>query len=61
MTDEELMFRAVRAARGMSTHRSRSLAIPRWTAVMEVFVCGSTTAKELCRRFNLNPDELVKP
>lgn len=33
----------------------------RWALVKETFAVGSTTAAELCRQFNLDPDELIKP
>jgi len=29
----------------------------RWAVVVNTFGCGSTKATELCRRFNLDPDE----
>ena len=31
----------------------------RWVAVRDVFCVGSSSAHELCRRFGLDPDELV--
>lgn len=33
---------------------------PRWSAVRDTFSVGSTTAKSLCREFDMDPDE-VKP
>lgn len=51
LTDAELVERVVRSAgagRG-----------PRWIAVRHKFVVGSTTARVLCRRFGLDPDEEV--
>ncbi|WP_310619646.1 hypothetical protein [Flexibacterium corallicola] len=56
IADNELLRRAVGNARrkqGRSRH-------PRWVAVMDVFGLGSTYACELCRRFDLDPDEQVK-
>lgn len=32
---------------------------PRWVAVMDTCGTGSTTARELCREFGTNPDEMV--
>ncbi len=53
IADEELLRRAVRSARGKR-------AGPRWAAVSEVFCLGSTFATQLCRRFDVDPDEKVK-
>lgn len=33
--------------------------LPRWAVVMRIFGTGSTTAADLCRRFGLNPDEMM--
>lgn len=52
--DQELLRRAVRGARA----RGRQDA-PRWVAVMDAFGLGSTYAHQLCRRFDLEPDEIV--
>jgi hypothetical protein len=49
--DTELLRRAVYTARG----RRKG---PRWVAVMETFMLGSTRAQELCRRFGYDPDEI---
>lgn len=54
--DIELLRRAVMAARD----RGRRGKHPRWTAVMHTFQLGSTYAWQLCRRFDLDPDEVVK-
>lgn len=54
--DEELLRRAVTNARSV---RSRGYQ-PRWTAVMDTFGLGSTYAWQLCKRFELNPDEKVR-
>lgn len=56
ISDDELLGRAVRNARPESRRR-RS---PRWVAVMDSFSLGSTFAHQLCIRFNLDPDEMVK-
>lgn len=53
----EFLGRAVKGARAHRKHRGKS---PRWVAVMDTFALGSTYAHLLCRRFELNPDELVK-
>lgn len=56
--DAELLKRAVRSAR--SRHERKGQAHPRWVAVVDAFALGSTYARQLCRRFDLDPDELVK-
>ena len=56
ITDQTLLKRAVRNARDRSTRGKH----PRWVAVKNQFQLGSTSASELCRRFDLNPDEEVK-
>lgn len=56
-TDEELLGRAVRLARSHSKRLGQKH--PRWVAVMEAFVVGSTSGKELCVRFGLDPEEEV--
>lgn len=53
--DEELLRRAVRGARP----RTRGKQI-RWACVVDRFALGSTYAQQLCRRFNLDPDEMLK-
>jgi hypothetical protein len=32
----------------------------RWSAVMDQFVLGSTYAYQLCRRFDIDPEEMVR-
>ena len=56
--DSELLHRAVENCRGRHNRKGRKH--PRWVAVMDTFVLGSTYAAQLCRRFNLDPDEMVK-
>jgi hypothetical protein len=54
--DDELLRRAVQGARSGTTrgwHR-------RHEAVMQVFSLGSTYAWQLCHRFGVDPDELVR-
>jgi len=53
---KELLRRAVQTARPRGLSRS-----PRWVAVMQLFLVGSTTAGELCRAFDLDPDEMLLP
>lgn len=54
--DAKLLERAVRNARAQ---RGRGYH-PRWTAVSDAFGLGSTFSQQLCRRFGLDPDEMVK-
>lgn len=56
ISDGELLGRAVRMR-----FRGRSRGHPRWVLVMERFGLGSTYAKQLCRKFGSDPDEMVKP
>ena len=56
--DEDLLRRAVRGARARDVRKG--VKHPRWTAVMDAFALGSTFAYQLCRRFDLDPDEMVK-
>lgn len=53
--DTELLRRAV------TNCRPRRRSTPRWIVVMETFVLGSTFAWQLCHRFGLDPDEVIKP
>lgn len=55
--DEQLLEFAVRNARSNDYNKGRRH--PRWVAVRDLFAVGSTSAHELCRRFNLDPDEYV--
>lgn len=56
--DEELLRRAVKSCRGRNYRKGARH--PRWAAVMDNFMLGSTYSRELCRRFGLDPDEMVK-
>lgn len=56
--DDELLRRAVRSARDRG--RRKGETHPRWTAVVDAFSLGSGFAAQLCRRFGLDPDEMVK-
>lgn len=54
--DEELLRRAVRNCR-----RGRGRwKVPLWSKVSDRFALGSTFAIELCRRFELDPEEMVR-
>lgn len=53
--DTELLRRAVKNARPYGRVKNA-----RWVAVMELFGLGSTYSAQLCKRFDLDPDELVK-
>lgn len=55
--DAELLGRAIRSAR-VTRGRARDLH-PRWIGVSDAFLLGSTYAQQLCRRFGLDPDEMV--
>lgn len=55
----DLLKRAVRGAR--STHGDRRSKHPRWVGIHDVFALGSTYSRELCRAFDLDPDEQVRP
>ena len=56
ISDEVLLERAVKTARA----KGRGYQ-PRWVAVMDRFMLGSTYSMQLCRRFGLDPDEKVRP
>lgn len=56
--DDTLLRRAVRNCR--DRHSNKGVKHQRWVAVMDTFQLGSTYAHEMCRRFDLDPDELVK-
>jgi hypothetical protein len=58
LTAEDLLERAVRNCRDPKSRKGQPH--PRWYAVMHTFVLGSTYSRDLCRKFNLNPDETVK-
>jgi hypothetical protein len=56
--DDELLRRAVRCCRSPGARKGQKHA--RWIAVVDTFALGSTFAHQLCRRFGLDPDEMVK-
>ena len=55
IADEALLRRAVHQARGPGRGY-----VARWVAVMDLFMLGSTYARGLCLRFDLDPDERVR-
>ncbi len=50
-----LVERAARAAVPRDAGKA-----PRWSAVKDVFMVGSTTAMAICREFRINEDEEVQ-
>ena len=54
--DEELLRRAVMNCRRHGVAGRKKL---RWVWVHDRFALGSTYAAQLCRRFGLDPDEMV--
>lgn len=56
--DDDLLRRAVANCRARDARKGQKHQ--RWVAVMSTFALGSTYAKQLCRRFGLDPDEMVK-
>ncbi len=54
IADVELLGRAVRGCRARLTGKS-----PRWVGVSDTFGLGSTYSRQLCRRFGVDPDEMV--
>jgi hypothetical protein len=58
--DVELIRRVISGLRRVvRTQRGRT--VPLWTKVGARFCLGSTYAAQLCRRFDFNPDEQVRP
>lgn len=55
LANGDLVERAVRNA----TRTRLAVNHLRWWYVMDVFAIGSTAAKELCRHFDLDPDEEI--
>lgn len=56
--DETLLRRAVKNARSREYNKGRKHW--RWVAVQDTFGLGSTYSHQLCRRFDLDPEEYVK-
>ncbi len=57
ISDEKLLERAVRGSRDPSAPDGHNH--PRWVAVSKCFALGSTFSHQLCRRFGLDPAEMV--
>lgn len=55
--DAKLLERAVRGARDHTAPNRHKH--PRWVAVSQIFALGSGFSHQLCRRFGLDPDEMV--
>ena len=53
ITDEELLRRAVTGV------RPRKLE-PKWSVVADLFCLGSTYSRQLCQRFDIDPDQNVR-
>jgi hypothetical protein len=55
--DNELLGRVLRdlARRGRARHKR-----PLWSVVSELFALGSGYSCQLCRRFGLDPDQMVR-
>lgn len=56
--DAELLSRAVTHC--VDPDKGKGVKHPRWVAVMATFLLSSGYSMELCRRFGLDPDEMVK-
>lgn len=54
-SDGDLVLRAIHNA-----PRLLAPGVPRWVAVRNTFAVGSTTAKALCHRAGLDPDEVLR-
>jgi hypothetical protein len=64
MSDQALILAALKSCRhlhdvvdGEASPPERQR--PLWVIVRDLFCVGSTSAADLCRRFNLDPDEMV--
>ena len=53
VSDEDLLKRVMRNLDAGRDHQ------PRWVAVMETFAVGSTYARLICDRFNMDPYEAL--
>lgn len=54
ISDASLVERAVRNCRARKRYKQ-----PRWVAISENFALGMTYSRQLCRRFGLDPDQMV--
>ncbi len=55
--DNELLQRVLRNLRSRGRSREK---LPLWSIVADRFALGSGFAGQLCRRFGLDPDEVVR-
>jgi len=55
--DEVLLGRAVRGIK--SVRGGRRPQRVRWSVVADRFALGSTYAQQLCRRYGVDPDEMI--
>lgn len=53
--DNELLYSIVRNIRPQ-----RGRKCYRWVAIMELTMLGSGYSQQLCRRFGMDPDEMIK-
>lgn len=60
IADNDLLERAVRNAKSLEPVLEPVFPVQRWIAVKRMFGLGSTYAVQLCRRFGLDPDEMVR-
>jgi hypothetical protein len=58
LTGMDLLRRAVRGCRDRKSRKGSYH--PRWVAVHDTFALGCTYSRDLCKLFDLDPDELVK-
>ena len=57
--DNELVGRALRSL--LTIHKNRRPKVPLWAVVMDMFCLGSNYAGQLCRKYGLDPNEMVRP
>lgn len=55
--DSELLERVIRHLKRRGRSREK---LPLWSIVSDRFALGSGYASQLCRRFGLDPDEMVR-
>lgn len=56
LADEELLRRAILNARPRGRYRNQ----PRWACVVDAFGLGSTYSKQLCARFGIEAEKIVR-
>jgi hypothetical protein len=62
ITNRDLVVRAINGA--TSAYQGRVLAgnaapTPRWAILKHLFCCGSNEAANICRAYNLDPEEEI--